>query len=66
MSIAQLSDRDLRSLVKFGSDERIMSAARTELEMRETRPKCRGMAHNHDQAGLTPAPATTIAKGRWD
>ena len=70
MNIASLSERDLKSLVKFGSDEGIVAQAVNELR---ERAELRGrsvvdrVAHNHDAAGSIPAPATIPpTRGRWD
>lgn len=57
MKVADLNDRDLKSLVKFGSDERIVAQARAELTLR-------GLAHNQEVADSSPAPIPP--RGRWD
>ena len=67
MSIQTLSDRDLRALVKFGTDDTIIRRATNELTARAEREHLHaglvGESHSphlERQAGALPT------KGRWD
>lgn len=69
MSIHTASDRDLRTLAKWSASEYAQQAAaelvrRQNLKLQGGEASSR-VAHNHEIAGESPAPATTL-KGRWD